>query len=73
MTDAERMREIIRLQAELNAAEAEAAAKVEAIKNQINELCGIATMTMRKRKTMTSADFLAIGRASAGGHRERVA
>ena len=41
MTDAERMREIIRLQAELNAAEAEAAAKVEAIKNQINELCGI--------------------------------
>ena len=43
MTDAERIKELVRLQAELNQVEAEAAEKVQAIKAQINELCGIST------------------------------
>lgn len=74
MNDTQRLREISRLQSELQAAEAEAAAKVEAIKRQINELCGISCAKQaRKKKVMSNADFLASGKAAAGGgRRERV-
>lgn len=74
MNDTQRLREISRLQSELQAAEAEAAAKVEAIKRQINELCGISCATqVRKKKAMSNADFLALGKNTAGGRRERFA
>ena len=74
MNDTQRLREIARLQAELQAAESEAAAKVDAITRQINELCGISSSTqVRKKKAMSNADFLALGKAGAGGGRsERV-
>lgn len=73
MTDAERIKEIVRLQAELNAVEAEAAAKAEAIKAQINELCGISTKATRKKSRMTSSQWVSAGRAITGGRRECVA
>lgn len=73
MTDAERIKEIVRLQAELNQVEKEAAAKVEAIKAQINELCGISTKTTRKKSRMTSSQFVSAVRAIGGGRRECVA
>lgn len=72
MNDAERIKEIVRLQAELNAVEAEAAAKAEVIKAQINELCGISTKTTRKKSRMTSNQWVSAGRAI-GGRRECVA
>lgn len=72
MTDTEKMREVSRLQAELNAADAEHAAKVKAIREQINALCGLSCGRTRKQRSMSSADFLALGRVS-GGRRERVA
>lgn len=75
MNDTQRLREISRLQSELQAAEAEAAAKVEAIKRQINELCGISCATQaRKKDPMSNAAFLSRGKAAAGrGRRERFA
>ena len=73
MTDAERIKEIVRLQAELNQVEAEAAAKVQAIKAQINELCGISTKDARKKRRMTSSQWVSAGRAITGGRRECVA
>lgn len=75
LNDTERLREISRLQSELQAAEAEAATKLEAIKRQINELCGISCSTQaRKKKAMSNADFLALGKSAAGGvRRERFA
>lgn len=72
MTDTEKMREVARLQAELNAADAEHAAKVQAIREQINALCGLSCGRQRKEKPMSSADFLVLGRRT-GGRRERVA
>ena len=55
MTDTEKMREVSRLQAELNAADAEHAAKVKAIREQINQLCGIGTAeTYKPRSTRLS-------------------
>lgn len=73
MNDTQRLREIARLQAELQAAEADAAEKLAAIKRQINELCGISCSThVRKKKAMSNADFLALGKNTAGGRRERV-
>lgn len=75
MNDTQRLREIARLQAELQAAEADAAEKLAAIKRQINELCGISCAAQtRKKKAMSNADFLALGKAGAGGvRRERFA
>ena len=73
MTDAERIKELVRLQAELNQVEAEAAEKVQAIKAQINELCGISTNTTRKKSRMTSSQWVSAGRAITGGRRECVA
>lgn len=74
MNDTQRLREISRLQAELQAAEADAAEKLAAIKRQINELCGISCSTQaRKKKAMSNADFLALAKSAAGrGRRERV-
>ena len=72
MTDTEKMREVARLQAELNAADAEHAAKVQAIREQINQLCGLSCGRQRKEKPMSSADFLMLGKRT-GGRRERVA
>lgn len=72
MTDTEKMREVARLQAELNAAEAEHAAKVQAIREQINHLCGLSCGRQRKEKGMSSNTFLVLGRRT-GGRRERVA
>ena len=66
MNDTQRLREISRLQAELQAAETDAAEKLAAIKRQINELCGISCSTqVRKKKAMSSRDFLALGKAVA--------
>lgn len=61
MTDTEKMREVARLQAELNAEEAAHAAKVQAIREQINALCGIGTgETYKKRRnTLSRTDFKA--------------
>ena len=61
MTDTEKMREVARLQAELNAADAEHAAKVQAIREQINALCGIGTSETYKqrRNTLSRTDFKA--------------
>lgn len=73
MTDAERIKELVRLQAELNAVEAEAAAKAGAIKAQINELCGISNKNTRKKSRMTSSQWVSAGRAITGGRRECVA
>lgn len=73
MTDAERIKELVRLQAELNQVEAEAAEKVQAIKAQINELCGISTKATRKNSRMTSSQWVSAGRAITGGRRECVA
>lgn len=75
MNDAQRLREISRLQAELQAAEVEAAEKLAEIKRQINELCGISCANeIRKKKAMSNADFLALGKVTAGGvRRERFA
>lgn len=72
MTDTERIREITKLQAELNAEEAAHAAKVQAIREQINQLCGLSCGRQRKEKPMSSADFLVLGRRT-GGRCERVA
>ena len=74
MNDTQRLREISRLQAELQAAEADAAEKLAAIKRQINELCGISCSTQaRKKMAMSNADFLALAKSAAGrGKRERV-
>ncbi|WP_415966014.1 hypothetical protein [Desulfovibrio piger] len=73
MTDAERIKEIVRLQAELNQVEKETAAKVEVIKAKINELCGISTGATRKKSRMTSNQWVSAGRAITGGRRECVA
>ena len=61
MTDAERIKEITKLQAELNAADAEHAAKVQAIREQINALCGIGTgeTYKQRRNTLSRTDFKA--------------
>lgn len=72
MTDAERIKEITKLQAELNAAEAEHDAKVKAIREQINALCGLSCGRQRKEKEMSSNTFLLLGNRT-GGRRERVA
>lgn len=72
MTDTEKIREVARLQAELNAAEAEHAAKVAVLREQINALCGLSCGRQRKENPMSSADFLVHGRRT-GGRRERVA
>ena len=73
MTDAESIKELVRLQAELNQVEAEAAEKVQAIKAQINKLCGISTKATRKKSRMTSSQWVSAGRAITGGRRECVA
>ena len=73
MTDAERIKEIVRLQAELNQVEKETAAKAEVIKAKINELCGISTKATRKKSRMTSSQWVSAGRAITGGRRECVA
>ena len=59
MTDTEKMREVARLQAELNAEEAAHAAKVQAIREQINALCGIGTGETYKnrRDRLSRTDF----------------
>ena len=59
MTDTEKMREVARLQAELNAADAEHAAKVQAIREQINQLCGIGTGETYKNRSdrLSRTDF----------------
>ncbi len=72
MTDTEKMREVSRLQAELNAAEAEHAAKVKAIREQINQLCGLSCGRQRKENGMSSNTFLVLGKRTEG-RRERVA
>ena len=61
MTDAEKINELRRLQAELNAADAEHAAKVQAIREQINALCGIGTgeTYKQRRNTLSRTDFKA--------------
>lgn len=61
MTDTERIREITKLQAELNAEEAAHAAKVQAIREQINQLCGIAAgeTYKQRRNTLSRTDFKA--------------
>ena len=61
MTDTEKMREVARLQAELNAEEAAHAAKVQAIREQINALCGIGTgeTYKQRRNTLSRTDFKA--------------
>ena len=61
MTDTERIREITKLQAELNAEEAAHAAKVQAIREQINALCGIGTgeTYKQRRNTLSRTDFKA--------------
>lgn len=61
MTDTEKIREVARLQAELNAAEAEHAAKVQAIREQINHLCGIGTgeTYKQRRNTLSRTGFKA--------------
>lgn len=74
LTDAEKIRELARLHTELRALEAEYAATTAAIREHINELCGLPDGRPRKQKPMSSATFLALGRASVGGRRrERVA
>ena len=57
MTDTERIREITKLQAELNAAEAEHAAKVQAIREQINQLCGISTTKYKLGRKIPRDNF----------------
>ena len=47
--------------------------KVQAIKAQINELCGISTKATRKKSRMTSSQWVSAGRAITGGRRECVA
>ena len=61
MTDTERIKEITKLQAELNAADAEHAAKVQAIREQINQLCGIGTgeTYKQRRNTLSRTAFKA--------------
>lgn len=61
MTDTERIKEITKLQAELNAEEAAHAAKVQAIREQINALCGIGTgeTYKQRRNTLSRTDFKA--------------
>ena len=61
MTDTEKMREVARLQAEINAEEAAHAAKVQAIREQINALCGIGTgeTYKQRRNTLSRTDFKA--------------
>lgn len=72
MTDAERIKEITKLQAELNAEEAAHAAKVLSIREQINALCGLSCGRQRKEKGMSSDTFVVLGMRT-GGRRERVA
>lgn len=61
MTDTERIKEITKLQAELNAEEAAHAAKVQAIREQINALCGIGTgeTYKQRRNTLSRTGFKA--------------
>lgn len=72
MTDTEKINELRRLQAELNAEEAAHAAKVAVLREQINALCGLSCGRQRKEKGMSSNTFLVLGKRTEG-RRERVA
>ena len=58
LTDAERLRELARLHTEMQALEADHAARTAAIRERINDLCGIRCGTYKdRRRTFTRGDF----------------